>query len=29
MIEKFGEEYRQYMRHTGRFLPKLKGMGTR
>jgi protein-S-isoprenylcysteine O-methyltransferase Ste14 len=28
MIEKFGEEYRQYMQHTGRFLPKLKGMGT-
>jgi protein-S-isoprenylcysteine O-methyltransferase Ste14 len=23
MIEKFGDEYREYMRHTGRFLPKL------
>jgi protein-S-isoprenylcysteine O-methyltransferase Ste14 len=23
LIEKFGEEYREYMKHTGRFLPKL------
>ena len=23
LIEKFGEEYRQYIKHTGRFLPKL------
>jgi len=27
MLEKFGDEYRQYMGHTGRFLPKLRGMG--
>jgi protein-S-isoprenylcysteine O-methyltransferase Ste14 len=24
LIEKFGDEYRQYMRRTGRFLPRLK-----
>ncbi len=24
LIEKFGDEYREYMKHTGRFLPKLK-----
>jgi protein-S-isoprenylcysteine O-methyltransferase Ste14 len=23
LIEKFGDEYREYMKHTGRFLPKL------
>jgi protein-S-isoprenylcysteine O-methyltransferase Ste14 len=23
MVEKFGNEYREYMKHTGRFLPKL------
>jgi len=23
LIEKFGDEYRQYMKRTGRFLPKL------
>jgi len=23
LIEKFGDEYRQYMRRTGKFLPKL------
>jgi protein-S-isoprenylcysteine O-methyltransferase Ste14 len=22
LIEKFGDEYREYMKHTGRFLPK-------
>ena len=26
LIEKFGDEYRQYMKHTGRFLPKLGSM---
>jgi protein-S-isoprenylcysteine O-methyltransferase Ste14 len=25
LIEKFGDEYREYMKHTGRFLPKLGG----
>jgi protein-S-isoprenylcysteine O-methyltransferase Ste14 len=25
LIEKFGDEYRQYMKHTGRFFPKLGG----
>lgn len=25
LIEKFGEEYREYMKHTGRFFPKLGG----
>ena len=24
LIEKFGDEYREYMKHTGRYLPKLK-----
>jgi protein-S-isoprenylcysteine O-methyltransferase Ste14 len=24
LIEKFGNEYREYMKHTGRFLPKLR-----
>ena len=24
LIEKFGDEYRKYMKHTGRYLPKLK-----
>jgi protein-S-isoprenylcysteine O-methyltransferase Ste14 len=23
LIEKFGDEYREYMKHTGRFLPYL------
>lgn len=27
MIEKFGDEYRQYMQRTGRFLPRLGGIG--
>jgi len=25
LIEKFGDEYREYMKHTGRFLPKIGG----
>jgi protein-S-isoprenylcysteine O-methyltransferase Ste14 len=25
LIEKFGDEYREYMKHTGRFFPKLGG----
>jgi protein-S-isoprenylcysteine O-methyltransferase Ste14 len=25
LIEKFGDDYREYMKHTGRFLPKLGG----
>jgi protein-S-isoprenylcysteine O-methyltransferase Ste14 len=25
LIEKFGDEYREYMKHTGRYLPKLGG----
>jgi protein-S-isoprenylcysteine O-methyltransferase Ste14 len=25
LIEKFGDEYREYMKHTGRFLPKFGG----
>ena len=25
LIEKFGDEYREYMKHTGRFLPKVGG----
>jgi len=25
MIEQFGDEYRNYMKHTGRFLPKFSG----
>ena len=25
LIERFGNEYREYMRRTGRFLPRLKG----
>jgi protein-S-isoprenylcysteine O-methyltransferase Ste14 len=25
LIEKFGNEYREYMKHTGRFLPKIGG----
>ncbi len=25
LIEKFGDEYREYMKRTGRFLPKLRG----
>jgi protein-S-isoprenylcysteine O-methyltransferase Ste14 len=25
MIEQFGDEYREYMEHTGRFLPRLVG----
>jgi protein-S-isoprenylcysteine O-methyltransferase Ste14 len=25
LIEKFGDEYREYMQHTGRFLPKIGG----
>ncbi len=25
LIEKFGDDYREYMQHTGRFLPKLGG----
>jgi protein-S-isoprenylcysteine O-methyltransferase Ste14 len=25
LIEKFGDEYRQYMKRTGRYLPKLGG----
>ena len=25
LLEKFGDEYRQYMQHTGRYLPKLGG----
>lgn len=25
LIERFGDEYRDYMKRTGRFLPKLKG----
>jgi protein-S-isoprenylcysteine O-methyltransferase Ste14 len=24
LIEKFGDEYREYMKRTGRFLPKLR-----
>jgi protein-S-isoprenylcysteine O-methyltransferase Ste14 len=24
LIEKFGDEYREYMKRTGRFLPRLK-----
>jgi protein-S-isoprenylcysteine O-methyltransferase Ste14 len=23
LIEKFGDEYREYMKHTGRFFPKV------
>jgi protein-S-isoprenylcysteine O-methyltransferase Ste14 len=26
LIEKFGDEYREYIRHTGRFLPKIGGI---
>lgn len=29
MIEKFGDEYRQYIKRTGRFLPKLRAAGSR
>jgi protein-S-isoprenylcysteine O-methyltransferase Ste14 len=25
MLEQFGDEYREYMRRTGRFLPKWRG----
>ncbi len=25
LIEKFGDEYREYMKRTGRFLPKIGG----
>jgi len=25
MIERFGDEYREYMKRTGRFLPRLTG----
>jgi len=27
LIEKFGDEYREYMKHTGRFLPKIGSQG--
>jgi protein-S-isoprenylcysteine O-methyltransferase Ste14 len=27
LIEKFGDEYREYMKHTGRFLPKIGSSG--
>ena len=27
LIEKFGDEYREYMKHTGRFFPRLGGNG--
>lgn len=27
LIERFGEEYRAYMQRTGRYLPRLKGIG--
>ena len=27
LLEKFSDEYRQYMQHTGRFLPRWGGKG--
>ena len=27
LIDRFGDEYRQYMAHTGRYLPKFKSAG--
>ena len=27
LIDRFGDEYRQYMTHTGRYLPKFKSAG--
>ena len=26
LIDRFGDDYRQYMTHTGRYLPKLKSL---